>query len=161
MADFKSLHFEKREHERFRDAGLDNEGRRLTKVAVQVENSDSEPIPVTWLDLPGDPVRLFDEVTTVAKNNLTTIISYTVPVASELTLAMIEVGGDNIAEYSVIIDGNKEDVKRSYFGGELDKTFYFQNTKIQAGKVIEVKVEHYRPDVGAFEAKIIGAVKNV
>ena len=67
----------------------------------------------------------------------------------------IEFSGTNIAEYELVINGNTQDKKRTYFGNSLNGIFDFNNGLIiPAGQTIEVFVIHNRSNVGDFNARI-------
>jgi len=106
-----------------------------------------------------DTINFFNSVSSVASSNLTTILTRTVPVGKTLYLSAIEFGGENIARYDVIIDGNLEGRRRTYFSGPLSDEFFFDRFRVTEGKVVELKVYHERPEVGDFEGRIIGQEK--
>ena len=58
-----------------------------TAVRTKICQEDDETIKVE-IDVSGVANNLFNEVNSVASGALTTIISYTVPVASELTIIL-------------------------------------------------------------------------
>lgn len=96
---------------------------------------------------------IYDEVTGVV-SGITTIINQ-VTLVENVLLQKIEFSGTNIAEYELVIDGNTEDKKRTYFGSSLNGTFDFnQGLALVIGQVITVQVIHTRPNVGIFNARM-------
>jgi hypothetical protein len=71
----------------------------------------------------------------------------------------IEYGGDNIAQFDVMVNSVLSARRRTYFGGQLADTFEFAATgadgyMLSAGDVVQVVVTHNRPTLGAFEARL-------
>lgn len=114
---------------------------------------------------PGSAKTIFSTysaVTSVPSSILTTILSYTVPVATTDYINLIEVSGDNIAQFEVYINGIINARQRTYFGGNLNLTFNYSLDSetgyiLNAGDNIQVKVIHNRPTLGAFEARLLYA----
>lgn len=95
----------------------------------------------------------YTEVTGVV-SGITTLIGTHTAVANTL-LQKIEFSGTNIAEYELVINGNTQDKKRTYFGNSLNSKFDFNNGLIiPTGQVIQVYVVHDRPEIGDFNARI-------
>lgn len=93
------------------------------------------------------------EVTGVASGVTQTILSVTVIAA--ILLQKVDFSGTNIAEYEFFIDGNIEDKQRTYFGNSLNGRFDFNSgIKLEAGQNFQVKVNHNRPSLGDFNARI-------
>lgn len=116
-------------------------------------------------DLPGGSTQviesLFDSVSSVAAGPTVTIISYTVPALSTFRLYSVEFGGSNIGTYELRFNGVLQAKKRTWFNGELSGTFEFlppskDGIELAAGTIITVRVNHNRPNVGDFEARIFG-----
>lgn len=113
------------------------------------------PIP------PGNytPKSTYNEVGSVANSSLTTVTTYTVPVGKTASLNSADVSGSNIATYTVEINATVVDKKYTWFGGQLSERFNFTtpsggSQQLVAGDVVRVRVEHGRPMVGSFNAKI-------
>lgn len=107
-------------------------------------------------------INVFDEVGAVPAAVQTTILTYVVPGGQTLKLKQIEVGGENIAEYEVIIGGNVEARKRTWFSGPFTQVFNFKANallEISSGTVILVKVLHNRPTMAKFEARLLGELQ--
>lgn len=103
----------------------------------------------------------YNEITSLAANTLTTIISYTVPVGNVGTLKQISASGGNIATYTVRKNGTIIDKKRTYFSGPFNVDFNFNNLTLNAGDIVLVEVVHGRPMVADFNANIqlsLGAI---
>lgn len=96
---------------------------------------------------------IYDEVTGVLAG-VSTIINQ-VTLTQNAILQKIVFSGTNIAEYQLIIDGNIEDKKRTYFGNGLNGNFDFnQGLTLVSGQIISVYVEHNRPTPGDFNARL-------
>lgn len=139
---------------------------RFDLGTVTVEPSP-DPTPTYAVVDPNDiPLSEFNAITAVISGIETTIHTYTVPVGFKLWLQLVEVGGSNAAHYRVYIAGNLRGAKRSYFGGPLTDEFKFipvfgKGLELPAGTVVRASVEHDRPDIGDFEARIIGLLSPV
>jgi len=96
---------------------------------------------------------IYNEVSSVASFTPTTILS-TVAGGDSL-LKRVDVSGDNIATYELLINASIKDKRRSYFGNSLNCQFEFaEGLFINSGDVILVRVTHERPSVGTFNARI-------
>lgn len=95
----------------------------------------------------------FSEVTNVITGVTTTLATYTA--LSDVYLQKAEVSGNNIAEFELVIDGDTVDRKRTYFNGNLENVFNFNNgLNITTGQVIIIYVVHTRPDPGSFSCRL-------
>lgn len=99
----------------------------------------------------------YNEVTSVASNVLTTLLTYTASV-NDTQLKRIDYSGENIATYEVQLNAVTIDKQRTYFGNSLNGNFVFDNLILNSGDTVQVKVVHDRPDVGDFNAKILVGV---
>ena len=102
----------------------------------------------------------YDEITSVASSSETTIVSFTALSGRDTFLQGVTVSGTNIAAFKVKVNGAVIDLKRTYFGGNLNEEFIFngQNNSgvvISVGQTITVTVEHSRPMSGDFNSKIL------
>ena len=101
---------------------------------------------------------VYNEVTSVAAATLTTILTYTVPSVTTASLQQVMVSGTNIATFEVYINAVKISKKRTYFQN-LNEEFIYAVTSnngysVTTGDVIQIKVEHNRPNLGDFEATV-------
>lgn len=126
---------------------------------IQVNPDGS--INVNPTSTPGNhnPQSVYNEVTSVATGTLTTIATYTVPVAKVALLETVAVSGTNIAAYTVEVNATVVDKKYTWFNGPMSELFTFQTVsggskKLVAGDVVRVRVIHGRGPVGDFNAKI-------
>lgn len=127
-------------------------------IASRVANEPTDPLYTTPVpNTETVSVIEFDEALAVPAAVETTILSYTVGVGETLFLDGIEVSGENIAEYTVYIAATKRQVKRTWWA-DFNASFKFEGSKIAAGTVIEVKVEHNSNMVGNFEATLLGSL---
>ena len=96
---------------------------------------------------------MYSEVTGVVSGVTTLLASYLVGVNN--SLQKVEFSGTNIGEYELVIDGNTQDKKRTYFGNSLNDCFNFNNgLVVLPGQLIEIYVVHSRPSTGDFNARI-------
>lgn len=94
----------------------------------------------------------FHEVDNVATGVTTLVATYTA--AANVYLQKIELGGTNIAEFELTIDGVTQDKKRTSLYN-FENMFNFNNgLNISAGQIIRVYVVHTRPELGEFVARI-------
>jgi len=112
----------------------------------------------------GETINEFNEITAVPSAATAKITEYTVPVGKTFHLQHIEGSGCNMGIYSVFVDGIKQAVKRTYFGGAPNVDFEFSNQdnfglKVQAGLKVELFVENYRPESSDFyDGRILGVL---
>jgi hypothetical protein len=100
-------------------------------------------------------INLYDESLAVPAAILTNVISYTIPIAKKFYLNLIQVSGENVASFTIDLNGTTIDKKRTYFT-EYNMEFYFKSLKLIAGDILKVKVYHTRPMAADFNAKILG-----
>jgi hypothetical protein len=104
-------------------------------------------------------VSTYAEALAVVSGVTTTVASYTVPVGKTAALQRVEVNGENIADYKVLVNSIVVDRKRTYFGGGLNENFDFEGYQAEgiplvAGNIVQVTVLHTRPTTGDFGARI-------
>lgn len=97
--------------------------------------------------------------TPVAAAVTTEVASYTVPVGKQAWLQLVDCGGENIAEYEVLLNGDRVGYKRTWFSGGLNLSFDYRASPktglhLVAGDTVSVMVDHYRPAAALFEARI-------
>ena len=106
----------------------------------------------------------YTEVTSVASATLTTVTTYTVPALKKFYLYFAACSGTNIAEWTVELNSVVIAKQRTYFGGDLNTVLNFGNgnsgLELAAADVVRVRVEHNRPDVGDFNARIVGVLQD-
>ena len=107
-----------------------------------------------------EPIFTYNAVAGVAANVTTNLISYTMPGGKNGYLQKVYISGENIAKYTVRVNGAIIDVARTYFGQSLDKCLeYASGTsnlgyELSAGDVVLVQVLHTRPSLAEFNARI-------
>lgn len=122
--------------------------------------TDENPFPVYLSESApvGELVNEFNSISSVAKDVQTDLLTYTVPIGKSMELMRVRVGGDNIATYELYKNGTLFAVHRTYFSGALTDTIEFgvlkKGIQLISADVLQIKVTHSRPWVGAFEANI-------
>lgn len=101
----------------------------------------------------------FNTASAVPTGILTSILTYTVPFATTAVLQKITVSGENIAKFTILLNGVVMDVKRTYFGGELNAEFNYETgnsngLNFKASDIILIQVIHQRPNAGDFDGRI-------
>ena len=101
----------------------------------------------------------YNEVAAVASGVVTTIVTYTVPAATLSSLERISFSGQNIAEYTVLVNNVAIDKTRTNFGSDLSGAFDFISKSsagliLSSGDQVKLNVLHARPMVGSFESRI-------
>jgi len=101
----------------------------------------------------------YGEINSLTSSTKGTITSITANINKKSFLQLVEVGGENIATYTVEISGVVHAKRRTYFSGGLSTRFDFDKDGVRGfpidpGDVVEVKVIHERPTVADFEARI-------
>ncbi len=126
------------------------------QVHTAVCTDSGNPLEVVLTDnTASDKQSHYGEVTSVASAVSTTIVSLTIPASKTFLLREVEVGGTNIATFSVEIASTLEAKKRTYFT-HYNERFNFHGLEVATGVTIDVKVIHSRSATGDFEARIIG-----
>jgi hypothetical protein len=117
-------------------------------------------IPVQ-LDEGEDKVRVFYAQTPspVSAGITTDVVSYTVPTGKIAYLQLAECSGENIAEWTIELNGDVIGLRRTWFSSGLDTVFDFKSSPkrglpLQAGDVVTVRVNHYRDAAGLFDGRI-------
>lgn len=130
----------------------------LSKVALRVGNEEGSPLFVTVGD-PSGAVDFYhyDAVSAVLHNVPTKVLELIVPPAKSLDLSKIITSSNNIAKYTIKINGAINKVKRSYFGASLNCNFEYNSYRLEEGDKIEVYAVHYNDnDTAEIEATIEG-----
>lgn len=97
--------------------------------------------------------NLFDEIGSVASGVTSTIISYVAPANTKIISA--DFGGDNIAMYSLHVDGILTAKKYSFWGGLNERFNFSSGMSIPTGAVITVEVVHDRDSLGMFFCNLL------
>ncbi len=122
-----------------------------TTFNVSLTESDTEVV-----------VNYPDEIFAVPSATESTILTVTVPVGFNIFLQFVEVDGTNIADYRVYRDASILGKKRTWWTSLTDKLDFvdskMRGLKILENEVITVKVEHSRPIVGDFRARLVGVM---
>ena len=103
----------------------------------------------------GANLNVYDEKNAVASGVEITIVEYTVPVGKDFYLTLAEYFGENVADYKLLIDNNKEADKSTYYT-RYEGEFFFHNLPIAAGIKIELKARHLSSDPCSFKGRILG-----
>lgn len=136
----------------------------LGKVAVRVVLTDplnpgeglQNRLPVEIF--PNEAVfNTYSEANAVSASSEADILTYTVPVGQALYLGRVEVGGDNYARYSVLVDNSPIDKIRTWWGN-FDGKSDFDGLKLLAGTEIKIKVDNFRNSSADFNARILGVL---
>lgn len=130
---------------------------------LSVNNDGSINVNVVSSGTNEEIISEFNAVSAVPSASLTNILSYTVPVATQLRLNHIEFGGSNIATYEVHINTVLNARKRTNFGADLYGDFNYtanddKGLLLEEGDTVVIKVIHSRSMTGDFEARICGAL---
>lgn len=101
----------------------------------------------------------FSTALSVLSGATSTILSYTVPVATQTYLLRIEVSGTNIATYDVTVDGQPWARTRTYFSGPFIGIIQVGSSPsdgypLSTGQLVEISVTNFRPTTGDFEARL-------
>lgn len=101
----------------------------------------------------------YSETLSVASGATTALLTYSVAPGMKSSLQSINASGSNIAKFTVLLNGNPFDLKRTYFGGSVNVEFNYAIGTIDgyplvAGDIVALQVLHIRPYVGDFEGRI-------
>lgn len=100
----------------------------------------------------------YNEITAIPTDTTTTLVSYTAPIGKISFLHRIFVSGNNIAQYTVKLNGNIIDKCKTYLGSSLNTIFDFSDgtrgKPLQVGDIVLIEVEHSRSFLGEFNGRI-------
>lgn len=103
-------------------------------------------------------ISTYNEANSVSSGANTTIVTFTAGIGVNSFLSKIDYSGDNIAKFTVEINGSVIDKQRTYFGSSLNGTFNFAESskglRILPGDVVTLKVIHSRLSSGDFNGRI-------
>ena len=104
--------------------------------------------------------NVYNEANAVVSGATTVLVQYTVPgFITNSVLQRISVSGENIAEFTVFVNGTQIDTRRTFLGSSLSEYFEFitgtnNGFTLMPSDALVVKVLHNRPYVGDFEGRI-------
>jgi hypothetical protein len=139
------------EFKNFRDAGNGK-----TKRAVEIENSSQNPVPVSITEQQGNFFQ-YNEVNSVAGNQVAGLFSYSVPSQSKLSLIRVFVSGDNKAIFEGKKNGQTIFKIRTWYGSFNGKIFLSGET-FDEGDTLLVSVENKSNSSSDFNITISGAL---
>ena len=105
-------------------------------------------------------INQYGEANSVASGITTNVVQYVTPAGlTQAILQRISVSGENIAKWTVFINGTQIDTRRTFWGSSLSEYFEFttggsDGVMLSPGDIVTVKVLHTRPYVGDFEGRI-------
>lgn len=131
-------------------------GDGVEEVAVNPDGS-LNVVVVQGGKIPKPTQNIFNEVSAVNPNELTTVVTYTVLPGKKAILDRVVASGENLAKYSIVLNNQIIDVKRTYWTGGFNVEFDFQSQGdgmvLNSGDVLELKVLH-TSDPADFDARI-------
>ena len=128
-----------------------------------IEPNPNGSINVNIISIPtvGNVVKnIYSEANSVASGATTILVQYTVPLSiTDAVLERISVSGENIAKFTVFVNGTQIDTRRTFYGSSLSEYFEFTTGSsegfiLHPADLLVVKVLHTRPYVGDFEGRI-------
>lgn len=101
------------------------------------------------------------QISAVTSGVTVDLLTYAIPEFENFFLQRVEFGGSNIGKFDLYVNDNLIFTHRTWFGNSLCGKMVFEGTNTKGlpcafGDVIKVKVSHWRPFVGDFEARIDG-----
>lgn len=101
----------------------------------------------------------YNEITGIIKETLTTLVTYSVPVNKTGILQRGSASGENIATFTLSVNGVVQYKKRTYFASDFNVEFDLTTGQdngflLQPSDTVTIEVIHHRPDPGDFEARI-------
>lgn len=118
---------------------------------------------INWIDVgggtdvdlpPGDDLENlvnYAEISDIPTNTLSTLYSETI--TAKESLIFFQISGTNVAEYRVYINGTiKTKTRTNYL--DLNGNILMNGFLVNPADVLEIKVIHYRPDLGDFNVSV-------
>lgn len=105
---------------------------------------------------PGQVKRSFyNEITSVPAATPSTVLTYTVPVATSALLMNVYTSGSNMSIWTVLVNDVVVDKKREYWSGAMNENFSFDGSiTLNAGDILTVSIIHNGTDLGEFNSKL-------
>jgi len=111
------------------------------KIAVRVGNEADSPLFCSLVTPYGSvAISIYDDTLSVPENTVTKLIEYVVAPGKVFKLYDILVSGDNIAKYTVKINGVVNKVLRTHYSSGLNETFKYDYLRLGTGDKLEVFV---------------------
>ena len=103
---------------------------------------------------------VYGEVNAVAAGADVSVVAFTVAPAAAFHLRHVSVSGDNVAKFTVTLNGTPIGRKLTYFT-HFNEDFFFaadetDGKRLVGGDELKVLVRHARPYVGDFNASVLG-----
>lgn len=137
-----------REYSKFREC----QGK--TVVATKICQDDGEAIKVE-IGQKGLSKNIYNGIASVPINVETLITTYTVPIGKKFDLAFAVCSGENRAKYSVKVNNQILQVKRTWWG-DFNAEFNVSEDILLAGDKVELFVENCGDASVDFDGTIIG-----
>lgn len=101
--------------------------------------------------------NIFNEVSTVGPGSEVELATFTVPPGKTGKLEKVSASGENIAKYTVKLNGSPIDVKRTYWTGGFNVQFDFTSSSgydLAPGDIVSIDVRHDSQEPGDFDARL-------
>lgn len=134
---------------------------RFYKAALVRPDPAGPSFPVSLVDPSNQVVlNIFNSVTALASGSETIVTTYTVPSGKRAFLQLAQVTGNNVCIFRVKSNSTVIAVDRLWWTKSVSSQIDFISSSrlgpvSVAGDVIDITVEHSRPYVGDFEARMI------
>jgi hypothetical protein len=104
-------------------------------------------------------ISRYGEANAAASGATVQVTTYTVPPNKVSILQKVEMSGENIAKFQILLNGNPISTLRTYFGGELNAIADFTTGQdnglvLKAGDIVSLTAVHNRPYAADFEGRI-------
>lgn len=141
-----------------RSSYVDSPTRPDNSAVETVISNTGTPIEVEFQEA-GTHFSQYNETSSVAGLASATIIDYTVAVNKEVIIKSISASGENKAVYTVEVNNNKIDLKRSFYT-EYNVDFNVRDLVLSQGDNLKVKVENKTNSVADFNSNFIGNLRD-
>ena len=126
-------------------------GPKDTAREVVVGNSSSNPIPVDPTTR-GESKNEYNEIN-VAAFAVGTIVNFTVPVGKGVDLTLADCSGENLAIFSVEVEGVVKGKRRTWWT-DFNTAFKLKETNLVAGQNIKINIENKSAHSGFFNSTL-------
>lgn len=127
---------------------------KLSARRVKIIQGDGEALKVE-LGVKGVSRNVYNEISNITSEIETLVTTYTVPIGKKFDLSRAVCSGDNIARFTIKVNGSILQGKRTWWS-DFNTEFNVDEDILNAGEKVEIFVTNRGIKSADFEATIIG-----